>query len=189
MQHEKYSDITNHVDIVLPKYDNPFVAILTDAIDALREELKAKCERVYAIREEKKQHVAAYLRYIALDKELKDNSREIDELAGIMGCDLVGRTQNENSTSPIMETIDDRVSDDDMSNSFRLRAELPLWKAIKWYVRYVGEARINDILLFLNALEFEGANRNAVESALRIHPRDFTVRKRKNEKYVSLKGV
>jgi hypothetical protein len=189
MQLGNYTDITNFIDNVLAKYDNPFMAILTDAVDALKDQLKAKCERVYSIREEKKEHVAAYLRYVALDKELKDNSREIEELAGIMGANLVVDTQNENSTSPIMDAVEDRASMDDTSNSFRFRSELPLWKAIKWYVGYAGEARINDVLLFLNALEFAGANRNAVESALRVHPDDFNVRKLKNEKFISLKGA
>ena len=165
------------------------MAILTDAIDSLKDQLVAKCVRVDSIREEKKAHVASYLRYVDLDKELKANSKEIEELAGLMGSDLVAKTQNENSNSPIMDAVEDRASMDDMSNSYRFRAELPLWRAIKWYVGFAGEARINDVLLFLNALEFEGANRNSVESALRVHPEDFIIKKRKNEKYISLKGV
>jgi hypothetical protein len=165
------------------------MAALTDAIEALQQELKSRCERAEVIREEKKQYAAAYLRYVTLEKEQKENTKELEELAGIMGSDLVVRTQNENTASPIMDVIEDRMSMNDMANSWRLRTELPLWKAIKWYVGHAGETRINDILAFLEALEFGGANRNSVESALRVHPDDFSVRKRKNEKYVSLKGV
>jgi hypothetical protein len=185
---EQHADITNLLYSIRSKYGSiPFMAALTDAIEALQQQLKSRCERVEAIREEEKQHAASHLRYVALEKERKENVKELEELAGIMGSDLVGRTQNENTTSPIWDVVEDRMSTNDMANSWRLRAELPLWKAIKWYLGHAGETRINDILAFLEALGFEGANRNSVESALRVHPDDFSVKKRKNEKFVSLR--
>jgi hypothetical protein len=187
---EQPLEITNFLVAIRSKYGTiPVMAALTDAFEALQQELKSRCERAEAIREEKKQYADAYLRYVTLDKEQKENTRQLEELAGIMGTDLVVRTQNENTASPIMDVVEDRMSMDTMANSWRLRTELPLWKAIKWYVGHAGETRINDILSFLEALGFEGANRNSVESALRVHPDDFIVKKRKNEKYISLKGV
>lgn len=187
---EQHTDITNLIYTVRSEYGSvAAMAALTDAIESLQQQLKSRCERAEAIREEKKQYAAAYLRHVALEKEQKENTKELEELAGIMGSDLVVRTQNENTTSPIMDVVEDRMSMNDMANSWRFRTELPLWKAIKWYVGHAGEARINDILAFLEALEFEGANRNSVESALRVHLDDFSVKKRKNEKYISLKGA
>jgi hypothetical protein len=29
----------------------------------------------------------------------------------------------------------------------QLRIKLPLWTAVRWYVEYAGEARINDVIL------------------------------------------
>ncbi len=171
------------LDSVYSVWHDPLMPLLTDALDAAKEQLASECQRVLAIREEKKEHAASYHRYVALQKELLERSVVIDELAGLLGPEDAFKAMKADSSDAIGSTIEVHTS------MGQLRENLPLWKAIRWYVGYAGEVRMADVLLFVSALNFEGANRNAVDSALRTHPETFTTRKRKGEKYISLKGA
>jgi hypothetical protein len=68
-----------------------------------------------------------------------------------------------------------------------LRAELPLWRAVREYLLIAGEAKVRDVQDFLGAMEFEKIGRQAIESALRSHGNVFRVVKRGRDKYISLK--
>lgn len=171
------------LDKVMSKWSNWVMPLLTDALDALKQQLASECQRVQTIRSEKKKYADAYNRYVVLQKELQERAMKIDELAGMLGPEGVLEAEKEDSSDAIGETIEVHTA------ISQLRLELPLWKAIRWYVSYVGEARINDVLLFLHALGIKDANRNSVESALRKHPESFVMRKAKREKYISLKGA
>jgi hypothetical protein len=164
------------------KLYNKTVPLLTDALDALKQQLTSECQRVQAIRSEKKKYADAYNRYVALQKELQERATRIDELAGMLGPDGALEAMRQDSSDAIGHTIEIHTS------MTQLRSELPLWKIVRWYVGYVGAARINDVILFLEALGVDGANRNAIESALRKHPETFTIRRANREKYIGLKG-
>jgi hypothetical protein len=171
------------IDKVLSKCCNRSVPLLTDAIDALKQQLVSDCQRVLEIRNEKRKYADAYNRYVAFQRELQERATRIDELAGLLGPDGVLKAELEDQTDAIGNTLEVHTA------IAQLRNELPLWKAMRWYVAYSGEARINDVILFLEALEVEGANRSAIESALRKHPETFSIRRAKREKYLSLKGA
>jgi hypothetical protein len=171
------------IDKVLSKWFNQSVPLLTDAIDSLKQQLISDCQRVLEIRDEKRKYADAYNRYVTLQKELQEKATQIDELAGMLGPDGVLKTEIEDHTGAISDTLEVHTA------IAQLRNELPLWKAVRWYVAYTREARINDVILFLQALRVEGANRNAIESALRKHPETFNIRMAKREKYLSLKGA
>lgn len=171
------------IDKVLSKWSNRFVPLLTDALDSLKQQLVSECQRILAIRNEKRKYADAYNRYVALQRELQERATRIDELAGMLGPNGLLATEIEDSTNAVSDTLETHTA------IAQLRNELPLWKAVRWYVAYAGEARINDVILFLQALKVEGANRNAIESALRKHPETFNIRMAKREKYLSLKGA
>ena len=177
---DKYSKITKTVDNIRSKCFNDLVPLLSDALEAVKQQLTSECQRVQAIREEKKQFAAAYNRYVALQRELQERAAVIDQLAGMLGPDGTLQAMDEDSSDAIGETIEVHTA------ISQLRAELPLWKAIRWYVHYTGEARVNDVLLFLAGLDISSANRNSVESALRLHPEVFSTRKKKGEKHIAL---
>jgi hypothetical protein len=54
------------------------------------------------------------------------------------------------------------------------------------YLQIVGEAKVGDIVSFLQGIGIEYAKRQTVESTLRNHPDEFKVTKRKREKFISL---
>ncbi len=68
------------------------------------------------------------------------------------------------------------------------RAHLPLWEAMREYLSFVPEARIAEMEQFFHHIGFSEGNRQAIESALKRHPTVFRARRRKREKYLSLKG-
>jgi hypothetical protein len=171
------------LDKVMSRWHDRFVPLLTDALDSLRQQLVSECQRVQAIRNEKRKYADAYNRYVALQRELQERATRIDELAGMLGPEGVLKAELEDQTDAIGDTLEVHTA------IAQLRSELPLWKAVRWYVAYSGEARINDVILFLQALGVESANRNAIESALRKHPETFSIRTTKREKYLSLKGA
>ncbi len=65
-----------------------------------------------------------------------------------------------------------------------LRSNLPLWEAMKEYLQHIQEARIGEMEEFFSHVGYEEGNRQAIESALKRHPKEFHVRKRKREKYL-----
>ena len=67
-----------------------------------------------------------------------------------------------------------------------LRHELELWEIIEEYLQFVPEARVREILEFLEHIELS-TSRQAVEAAIKSRPKKFTIRKRKGENIVSLK--
>jgi len=69
-----------------------------------------------------------------------------------------------------------------------LRSRFPLWRAMQEYLMFVPEARISDMEIFFDHVGYEGANRQAMESALKRHPAIFKTRRRGGQKLISLKG-
>lgn len=69
------------------------------------------------------------------------------------------------------------------------RSSLPLWEAMKEYLSFVPEARIGEMEGFFEHVGFREGNRQAMESAMKRHPSAFKIRRKKREKYLSLKGV
>jgi len=68
-----------------------------------------------------------------------------------------------------------------------LREQLPLWKAMREYLQYIPQARIGEMEEFFSHVGYDEGNRQAIESALKRHPKIFAARKQKREKYISLK--
>jgi len=54
------------------------------------------------------------------------------------------------------------------------------------YLRVVGQARVADIVAFLQAVGVEYAKRQTVEAAIKRNPLDLRVTKRRGQKFVSL---
>jgi hypothetical protein len=156
--------------------------LVTDAQRAIKQRLTAACQRVQEIRAEQDKLSPAYERYLVLQRELRQHEKRIDSLAGLIGPELFADAALSDKTDAIGETVE-------VGSSIRqLREELPLWEAIREYLLYAEEARIQDIQLFLDSFGI-AASREAVESAFKRHPETFKTRKRGGSKLVSLKGA
>ncbi len=181
-RHKHNQKSTNFVDKILSLLYRLSMPLLTDAQRAIKHRLAAACERVQEIRKEQDKLVSAHERYLVLQKELRQQERRIDRLAGLIGPDLFLETELGDKSDVIGETVESHTS------IRQLRDELALWEALQEYLLYAEEARIQDIQLFLDSFGIR-ASREAIESALKRHPETFKSRKRGGTKLVSLKGA
>jgi len=171
---------TNFIDKVLFLLYRLTMPLLTDAQRAIKQRLLAACERVRELRIEQKTLASAYERYTLLQKELKQQEKRIDRLAGLIGPNLFLAAEIEDTSNVIGDTVETHTS------ILQLRNELSLWEAMVEYLSYAEEARIQDVQTFLESFGIT-ASREAIESALKRHPETFKSKKRGGTKLVSLK--
>jgi len=170
----------NFIDKILSLLYRLSMPLLTDAQRTIKQRLLAACERVREIRAEQEKLASAYERYNILQRELKQQEKRIDRLAGLIGPNLFLTAELEDKSNVIGDTVETHTSID------QLRNELSLWEAMTEYLSYAEEARIQDIQSFLESFGIV-ASREAVESALKRHPETFKTKKRGGTKLVSLK--
>lgn len=73
-----------------------------------------------------------------------------------------------------------------LANTNVLRSTVPLWEMVAEVLSETGETRVYELERALAQYNLH-ISRQALESALRTHPKVFRVRKEKREKYVSLR--
>lgn len=123
---------------------------------------------------------AGYNKYLDVLTHLKAHERSIDKLKAIIGY---GATP----FGVLLYTSPESPDDVEEEKANRvLRRSLELWEAIEQYLQFDREARIKDILEFVQFIGMK-ASRQSVEAAIKAHPKVFRVVKRKREKFVSLK--
>ncbi len=171
---------TNLVDRILSLLYRLTMPLLTDAQRAMKQRLLAACERVREIRAEQEKLASVYERYNILQRELKQQEKRIDRLAGLIGPNLFLAAELEDKSKVIGDTVETHTSLD------RLRKELSLWEAMVEYLLYAEEARIQDVQSFLESFGI-AASREAIESALKRHPETFKAKKLGGTKLISLK--
>ena len=171
---------TDLIDTVLLLLYRLAMPLLTDAQRAIKQRLLAACGRVRELRTEQKTLASAYERYTLLQKELKQQEKRIDRLAGLIGPNLFLAAEIEDTSNVIGDTVETHTS------ILQLRNELSLWEAMVEYLSYAEEARIQDVQTFLESFGIT-ASREAIESALKRHPETFKSKKRGGTKLVSLK--
>ncbi len=64
--------------------------------------------------------------------------------------------------------------------------KVSLWAYIQEYLQVVREARVGDIVAFLQAVGVSYAKRQTIEAVIRRKPREFKILKRNGQKFVSL---
>ena len=170
----------NFIDKILSLLYRLSMPLLTDAQRAIKQRLLAACERVREIRTEQEKLASAYERYNILQRELKQQEKRIDRLAGLIGPNLFLAAELEDKSNVIRDTVKTHTGIE------QLRNELSLWEAMTEYLSYAEESRIQDIQTFLESFGLT-ASREAVESALKRHPETFKTKKRGGTKLVSLK--
>jgi hypothetical protein len=71
-------------------------------------------------------------------------------------------------------------------SKYRSPEKVSLWAYMKEYLQLVKEARVGDIVMFLQAIGIGYAKRQTIESVIRRKSRTFRVTKRGGQKFVSL---
>jgi hypothetical protein len=143
----------------------------------MRQRLHHDVQRMEAIKGRMEELASGYNEFLDLRQESVARKARIATLYGLIGDDV------HNVSNWVETAARDAVGGSEKT----LRAQLPLWEAMKEYLQYVPEARIGEMEEFFSHIGYEEGNRQAIESALKRHPKEFHVRKKKREKYLSLR--
>jgi len=138
--------------------------------ETVREQLEQELEELSS----------GYHKYLDVMEQLKAHDRSIERLKAIVG---IGAAPGE--AIMYMGAQDPEDAEAEAENR-QLRRRLELWEAVEQYLRFVPEAKIRDILDFMEMVNIR-TSRQAVEAAIKAHSKVFRVQKKKQEKFVSLK--
>ena len=147
----------------------------------LQQRLVHEARSMRSKRNQMKKLSFAYNRYVDLDREIDTVRHRISIIVGLLGPDRVAETVKIDSTACLGETLGL------LRPPQEARERLTLWRAVREYLRVVGEAKIGDIQEFLDWIGLQDFTRQALESALQNHENEFEVSKKGRERYVSLK--
>lgn len=176
---EIIADITNYVDMVMSRCYDAFVKVIEHPIERqMRQRLHYEVSRTKEVTERMDALAPAYNEFNDLRKEAAERKAHMAILYGLIGDDV--RTADP-------DWVESGARHFVGGNDKEMRSQLPLWEAMKEYLQYVPEARIGEMEEFFSHIGYEEGNRQAIESALKRHPKEFTVRKKKREKYLSLR--
>jgi DNA repair exonuclease SbcCD ATPase subunit len=151
-------------------------------ISAMNNRLSHDREQIERLEKKQAELSAMYNRYLDIQSQIKLHEQSIEKIQGLVSPWLFG---------PDSHIPPDSEADlESEQEATRLRRNLQLWEAIEQYLRFVPEkeSRVKDIVEFLEMVEFE-CSRQSVEAAIKAHPKVFRTQKRKNEKFISLKGA
>ena len=156
------------------------VARAVDVVTRIRGALAVDAKRMRELAEEMNKHAEAYNRYVALQRDAKAHEQSAQALTALLGAEGFKIARADDKSDSIGNEIDI------VPSPRELRDKAALWEHIEQYLRFVPEAQVNEILEFLAWMRIE-TSRQAIESAIRTHPKVFRVKKRGRDKFISLK--
>lgn len=153
----------------------------------LQERLLNRSRRMRSLRLEMDALLSAHVRYQDLEEDFAQESHSASILIGLLGSAGVDETLaaaesvSDDDPSCLKQTLSERRPAEE------LRENLRLWRAVREIVRLGGESSVGEIQDSLVSLGMGNVTRQAIESALRQHTKEFSVSKRGRELYVDLK--
>jgi hypothetical protein len=152
-----------------------------EAYAAIRRRLLSKCKAVVSGRDELDALAPQYFRYIDCDKRVKEDWKRISYIFRLIGFERAAEIIQSDTTGILNEIPKQSPQYDE------LNAKLPLWKAMREFLRESGEAKVGDIRAFLEWMDYKPVSRQSLESAIRRHPKEFRVRTKGHERIVALR--
>ena len=144
------TEATKYIDNVATKVHHVRVPSIIDVQEMMRQRLEHECASLQPLRKEMDKLAPAYNRYVDLKGEIGSRSKRIQRLMGVLGEENLLRFGNDD---PVASETNFQGEAD------TLRAELPLWRAVREYLLIAGEAKVRDVQDFLGAMEFEKIGR------------------------------
>jgi hypothetical protein len=154
---------------------------IADTVLQMRKRLEHECRSLVTARTEMAALADQYNRYVDLQAQVARHDARMRNLSAVLGPDGMLNAMYGDESDIVGNTVEI------LPSPAMLRQETPLWKMLREYLRFVKEARVGDMMIFLDAMRFSDVTRQAIESALKRHPKTFNVTRRGSEKVVSLK--
>lgn len=147
----------------------------------IRQRLLRECEGVAAERAELEALAPQYFRYVDSKKRVKEHWKRISYIVRLIGSDRAAKIVGSDKTGILRELAEKPSQSNDRP------PRLPVWKAMREYLREEGDSRVGDIRTFLEAADYRNVTRQTIESAIKRHNETFVVRTTRQERIVSLK--
>jgi len=163
-----------------------FSSVMTmprDVFKALESNFRQDCSRLEDIRSEMEKLRGSYNRFIELRQEMENRHSRVLRIIGLLGTEGIEIAKSNDREDVIDTAIGGQF------NVKQLRENLPLWQALQEYLRVVSKASVEEIRAFLEKVGMEDVSRQAIESAVRAHPRVFQTIKKGKERYFSLREI
>jgi hypothetical protein len=166
------------------------VARFRDIMEGLRRQVETNALEIHAINDQMNELRTAYQKYRELTDQVKDKEERVRIAAA-----LIASNYSRDDDPEELSKRDDRLvrlcAEAGIRVEQMLEAEIrkvPLWKLIREIVRQTPEIQVVDLENSLKELRVD-TSRQAIESALGTHRKEFRIVKRGREKFVSLKGA
>jgi hypothetical protein len=153
----------------------------------MRQRLHHEVSRMRVIEQRMRELSPAYNEFLDLREEKARRKPVIERLLAVAGPWDWESPESDYKEHEALRIAGINVND--AADAEALLSKLPLWEAMREYLKFVPEARISEMESFFDHVGFKEGNRQAMESALKRHPNVFKTRKKKREKYIALKGA
>jgi|ERR1700730_791445 len=172
MQTEERNDESTNsltsIDSTLYKRNMPRIE---DVSHALRQQWEQDEKALAAILDEQKKLRAAHIRFMNLEEEAKQKTERLRRLAVVLS--------KKGDPFDYIETQKYVYTEGSAD-------EIPLWETVVEVLRQTGELRVVDLNTILDSLLGE-TSRQAIDSALATHSKEFQIKRRVRETFVSLR--
>jgi hypothetical protein len=151
-----------------------------DVTMVMKNRIHQEYHQLTLIRKEMERLAESYNRFTDLAEQKRQREQRIRILMGLLPYTEHSVSISQIESVPTGESHNNRVKE--------LRDELPIWKAIREYLRVTRRAKVAEIASFLVAVGFvSNVTRQAIESAVKRHPQIFRLAKSGKDRFVSLK--
>jgi hypothetical protein len=187
--HVHHNDSRNELTKIESLLHSKHVARFKDIMDGLNRQAGSDARDIHAMNDQMNELRTAYQKYRELADQIKVKDERVRIAAG-----LVASTWNREDAQEGLRRNEELVQLCEAAGipvGEILEAEAwlsPLWKVMREVVRQTPEMQIVELE---NVLRELGINptRQAIESALETHRKEFRIVKRGRDKFVSLKGA
>jgi len=151
---------------------------MPNVIDVV-EKLKRRMIRDVRLIEESRQELEAIRdvadRAVDLEMTIDSASNRIRRTISMIGNKQAGAALAETNVGPEF-----------LHRESKSGERTSLWAFLQEYLQIVKEARVGDIVTFLQAVGIDYAKRQTIEAVIRRKPKEFKITKRNGQKFVSL---
>jgi DNA-binding transcriptional regulator YdaS (Cro superfamily) len=155
------------------------MASATEVLTLIGAALAHDARRLKYLSEEMAKHADSHSRYLGLQRDSETHEESARGLTALLGAKGFQRLLCEDKTDAIERQLNGAPSPTELRNG------AVLWQHLAQYLRFASQAQMEQILDFLAQLEID-ATRQAVESAVKTHPRVFAIMKRGRQRFITL---
>jgi hypothetical protein len=185
--HVHHNDSRNQLTKLESVLHDKRMARFKDIVDGLSRQAESDAKDIHAMSDQMNELRTAYQRYRELAEQVKAKDERVRIAAGLVAStwdDPEEAYHRDEKLARLCEAAGIPVSEILVAEVWKA----PLWKIMREIVRQTPEVQVVELENALRELKIN-PSRQAIESALETHRKEFRIVKRGRDKFVSLKGA